>query len=498
MSVKADPKTWIVDDDGPADFNNIQHAIINASSGDTILVRNGIYMENVVVNKSLSIIGENRDLTIIDGRKTTNVIVVQADFVTIKNFTIRNSGSINPYSGLRIDHNSNNAIVNNKIVDNYEGITLSFSNNNIITNNNMSNNYEGITLYQTANNIVSDNIIPSNVGDGIYLSYSNDNTISRNIISGNRIDGISAFSSSNNLIWGNTFSNNEEGMSLSVSANNAIFWNNFNNTFQVSSSSINTWVRDEMGNYWSSYSGTDADSDGVGDSSYIIDGNNRDNFPLMGMFYNFDIIEDATLFNVTVISNSTISNFGFEVGEEETGNKIIFYDLSATVGSTGFCRVSVPLELMTYPYIILVDGKDINATVLNVSDTENTWLYFTYPSETVKVRIISSKTMHLYIELLAKYVELQEHMNSLNISYQDFLVDYDVLFGNYTALLESFNALNASYLRYLQDYAAQHENMQSLMYIIAATAAVFMVTTVYLSRGNGSKGFPNTRKKEEE
>jgi hypothetical protein len=86
----------------------------------------------------------------------------------------------------------------------------------------------------------------------------------------------------------------------------------------------------------------------------------------------------------------------------------------------------------------------------------------------------------------------------LNISYQDFLVDYDVLFGNYTALLESFNALNASYQKYLQDYAAQLENTRSLMYIVAATAAVFMVTTVYLSRNNRSKGFPNSRKTEEE
>jgi hypothetical protein len=186
------------------------------------------------------------------------------------------------------------------------------------------------------------------------------------------------------------------------------------------------------------------------------------------------------------------------VGEEETGNKIIFYDLPATVGSTGFCRVSVPLELMTYPYIILIDGREVNATMLNVSDTKNVWLYFTYPSEIVKVRIISSKTMHLYIELLAKYVALQEHMNSLNISYQNFLVDYDVLLGNYTALLESFNALNASYQRYLQDYGAQLENMRGLMYIVAATAAVFMVTIVYLSRSNGSKGFPNSRKTEEE
>jgi len=43
--IKAEPKTWIVDDDGPADFHTIQEAINAANPGDTIFVKAGIYYD---------------------------------------------------------------------------------------------------------------------------------------------------------------------------------------------------------------------------------------------------------------------------------------------------------------------------------------------------------------------------------------------------------------------------------------------------------------------
>ena len=50
----------------PPDYQKIQQAINHANSGDTIFIHNGTYFENVVVNKSLSLIGENQNTTIID------------------------------------------------------------------------------------------------------------------------------------------------------------------------------------------------------------------------------------------------------------------------------------------------------------------------------------------------------------------------------------------------------------------------------------------------
>ena len=71
--VEAEPKTWIVYDDGPADFHTIQEAINAANSEDTVHVRAGMYYENLVVDKNeIALLGENEDATIIDGSGTGN------------------------------------------------------------------------------------------------------------------------------------------------------------------------------------------------------------------------------------------------------------------------------------------------------------------------------------------------------------------------------------------------------------------------------------------
>jgi pectin methylesterase-like acyl-CoA thioesterase len=57
--VRAEPRTWTVDDDGPADFHTIARAINAASDGDTTYVYNGTYYEHVVINKTISLIGEH-------------------------------------------------------------------------------------------------------------------------------------------------------------------------------------------------------------------------------------------------------------------------------------------------------------------------------------------------------------------------------------------------------------------------------------------------------
>jgi len=91
---KSEPITVIV----PDDYEKIQWAIGNATDGDTIYVKAGTYYENVFVNKSVSLIGQNKDNTIIDGTGFTviddviidSVILVLANRVAISNFTVRN------------------------------------------------------------------------------------------------------------------------------------------------------------------------------------------------------------------------------------------------------------------------------------------------------------------------------------------------------------------------------------------------------------------------
>jgi pectin methylesterase-like acyl-CoA thioesterase len=57
-------------DGGEADFTTIQDAIDTANEGDTIYVEKGIYCENIIINKSLILIGEDKEYTIIDGMYT--------------------------------------------------------------------------------------------------------------------------------------------------------------------------------------------------------------------------------------------------------------------------------------------------------------------------------------------------------------------------------------------------------------------------------------------
>ena len=84
--------TLYVGGSGPNNYTKIQDAIDNASDGDTVFVYNGTYYENIVVDKSIDLIGEDRNTTIIDGRGAERDITsISRDFVTIINFTMQNS-----------------------------------------------------------------------------------------------------------------------------------------------------------------------------------------------------------------------------------------------------------------------------------------------------------------------------------------------------------------------------------------------------------------------
>jgi parallel beta-helix repeat protein len=201
--VKANPtRTWIVDTVGEgADFRTVQEAINNASAGDTIFVRNGTYHENVVINKSITLLGEEKTSTIIDGNGTDSVIFIEdADNITVKGFTLKNSGTfLFNSSGVLIERSNGITISDNIIYTNYNGISLIYSNNTIIYDNNISKNfYTGISLYSSANTLISSNIILDNY-NGISFIYSSSAVISANTIMNNSC-GISLTFSSGNKI----------------------------------------------------------------------------------------------------------------------------------------------------------------------------------------------------------------------------------------------------------------------------------------------------------
>jgi parallel beta-helix repeat protein len=412
-----------------------------------------------------------------------------------------------PYSGILVDHSTGNVIINNKVIYNYEGISLLYSSSNVVCGNTISSNYDGIYLYSSSNNVVSGNTISSSNYDGIYLYYSSNNVVSGNILLHNDFNGISLYYSSSNVVCGNTIlSSNYYGIYLAfLSSNNTIYHNNFNNTDQAWSESTNFWNYGDEGNYWSDYTRQDLNKDGIGDAPYAIDVVNKDNYPLMGTFYEFSITLGREIYSVTIISNSTISLFRFQIGAE-TGNKMIRFNATGEDGTLGFCRVKMPTRLMNYPYIVLVDSDEIIPTLLNVSNEAYAYLYFTYLHTNHSITIISSKTLALYFELLDEYLKLQKDLYDLNKTYNILLSNYTQLqisFGelndsyqmlsglngtyyelldNYLELQRGLHDLNETYLEHLLDYSEQMQNIRNLTYILVALTAIFIITSIYLSK----------------
>ena len=254
----------------------IQSAVDDADPGDTILVGSGYYYEEVTIDKPLTLLGEDRDTTILDAFRT--ILTIQAEQVTIRNVTILHSGPSN--TGIQIESN-NNTIVNTVISNSSKGIFFSSSSvlypsGNIITKNMIRDNLKGLYLNPSSKNTILMNDIVNNTGDGIFLScFSDDNIISENTIKNNKGIGI-------DISWSTT--------------NNRIYHNNFiNNTQNANDRSNNIWDNGgySNGNYWSDYvenGGYDSNDDGVGDTPYTIYGNtppNQDNYPLMSELKQF-------------------------------------------------------------------------------------------------------------------------------------------------------------------------------------------------------------------
>jgi parallel beta-helix repeat protein len=173
------------------------------------------------------------------------------------------------------------------VTDNEYGIWLEGTSSNRISDNSIAGNLEGIRLYASSSNSILENDMMHNCyGIRFYASSSSNSVVGNSI--------------ADSCVYGIFF---DFGASVEPSGNNCINHNNFeNNTRQVYDvawehpeylPSINIWDNGCEGNYWSNNNGTDSDGDGVGDTPYIIDAVNQDNYPLMNCFWNLaDINHD--------------------------------------------------------------------------------------------------------------------------------------------------------------------------------------------------------------
>jgi len=236
-------------------YQHIQDAINKSHAGWTVFVSNGTYYENIIINKSLNLDGQNPYYTIINGNGRNDVILVNSENVRISGFTIQNSGKNLFDSGLEIRtwDTKGLAIINNNIFEsNQIGIYLYWSPNNTIHNNIFTQNNKGLYLWNSYNNIIQNNLIIENNKSGIEFQFSRGRIINNNIKS-NEIGIYLNENSYTNLVVYNNIENNSIGILLNNnSKKNRITRNHFienqKQAFFIRSYP-NVWIK----NYWSDW-----------------------------------------------------------------------------------------------------------------------------------------------------------------------------------------------------------------------------------------------------
>jgi hypothetical protein len=295
----------------PDNYATIQGAINAASDGYAILVRNGTYYENVVVNKTVMLCGENREATVIDGNETGDCVHVTASGVRVTGFTIRNGGSrpYTAYSCVSLSSNGN-SILDNNLIDSWCGVHIDDScSYEVVDSNTIAGNLNGIAG-EVVNNIrIAGNDIKNNLM-GIWLGpYTSHSVVSFNNMTDSWTQGLYAYAPSYCTFEGNNITrNNQAGWSVgltlafqeTLSYGNKLFHNNIANVgqqFDLEGGAAGQLTLDDGypsgGNYWSLYNGTDifrsvyqneTGSDGIGDTPNIFDATDIDRYPLMNPF----------------------------------------------------------------------------------------------------------------------------------------------------------------------------------------------------------------------
>jgi parallel beta-helix repeat protein len=237
---------WLyVGGNGPGNYTTIQDAVNDTNDGDTVFVYRGIYSHFfypgdtldytccVKINHSITLLGEDRYETIIDGPGRFDVISIQTNQVDISGFTIQYGGipgttaygrgihnpgfdNVNIYNniiqnnfiGLFFYYDTENcSIFDNIIQGNKDGIAIEIAPKFVkVFHNIINNNTNGIILnYQVASCSVYENIILDN-GIGIRINRVSENIVEYNQIEGNGV-GVFAYNSKG-IIQYNNFINN--------------------------------------------------------------------------------------------------------------------------------------------------------------------------------------------------------------------------------------------------------------------------------------------------
>ena len=243
---------------GEGNFTKIQYAIDNASNGDTVFVYNesSPYYEHIRVDKSINLIGEDKDTTVVGG-DGLYVSVKNSNNVNIQSFTFIGGGE----SGVHIvfDYCSNCTFYDNIVQGDYlaRGVGIYYSSEIKILKNYIISNWSSIEIDNSQNCIIENNYVGgyeklSIMSEGISVDYSTNITIIHNHIS-RCIYGIGIIDSENITVIQNYISRCVWGIIIVLPENVNIIQNNFirNIIYTTFSSNLkNLFCIYWDGNYW--------------------------------------------------------------------------------------------------------------------------------------------------------------------------------------------------------------------------------------------------------
>jgi nitrous oxidase accessory protein len=180
--------------------------------------------------------------------------------------------------GMYFSYADDNLIAGNNVSETRFGIHYMYSHQNQLLTNSLTHNTVGATLMFSRKSLVEGNLILANRRHGMVFKQLDGSSIVNNVIAGqNR--GLFIQQATQNRFEGNTIATNDIGVYLSNCSEQNVFVGNafIRNTDQVwqppfeteqGRNGPNTFSENGRGNYWSDYTGTDRNHDGIGDTPY--------------------------------------------------------------------------------------------------------------------------------------------------------------------------------------------------------------------------------------
>jgi len=359
------------------------------SGGDVCIFlehsRGNSILNNTLINldgEGICLTSSNENKIIGNNISLVNYGITLEDFSdnnTISDNDIKRTPEFAPTYGIQLYLCNNNTISNSRLTGCGVNINIASSNSNVVVGNSVT--WGGVSIRDSSNNVICDNVIRKNWW-GVLIEtdfkYSSNNTIYNNLITENSRGIGLYFKSENSRVYDNNFIDNNNHAIVSVHCTG--FWDN-----------------GVEGNYWSNYTGVDSTHDGIGDTPHIINANNTDRYPLMGVFSSFNTSLD---YNVDVISNSTIEEFEYF----NSNSTIRMHVSNSTANQTyGFCRLCIPKTLMPPPYTVVIDDGLTEVLHFNNTIYDNAthrWIYFAYPHSTREIHVIPELPSIIIMPLL--------------------------------------------------------------------------------------------------